>query len=120
MIARAFPAARGRASVRALRPRPRDVLRRYIERDGRNQSELAREAGINHSTVSRILSGSRPLTREVLALLAPVLDLTEDEHDDLLILAGYVPEGLIDDLRLLASLPDKDRAFVRTIAGRMR
>jgi DNA-binding phage protein len=52
-----------------------DELRKAIERDERAPGEIAREAGIARSQLSRLLSGERGLNFDTAERLARVLNL---------------------------------------------
>jgi len=69
------------------------LLRSYRERAGLSQSELAAQAGLSASTISRVEKGERsPLgkRRQVLAL-AKALGLNQSETDALLLAADLAP-----------------------------
>jgi transcriptional regulator with XRE-family HTH domain len=69
------------------------LLRTYRERAEMSQNELAREAGLSASTISRVEKGERgPLgrRRQVMAL-AKALDLSQAETDALLSAADLAP-----------------------------
>lgn len=84
------PAGFGR-SLRALR----------LQR-GLSQTQLARDAGFDHSYVSRLESGDRAPSREAVMRLAHELGLTPDQRDELLFAGGFVPT---DPTALLADEP---------------
>src|SRR5919199_2811290 len=80
------PAAlRGSEEFRAL-------LKRHREARRWSQERLAAEAEMDHSLVSRLESGQRSPTREAVAKLARGLELSDEQKDRLLIVAGYFPE----------------------------
>lgn len=88
------------------------------------QKEVARLADIDNSTLSRLESGERGVSREVLDRICAVLGLERQEQIDVLAAAGFLtPEAaqiLADeDVSRLArlfqnpSLPDEDAALLR-------
>ena len=67
------------------------------------QRGLAAKAGIDASTVSRLESGGRGVSREVVDRLARALAATTEEHNELLKTAGCLPEeavALLDEPEL--------------------
>ena len=56
-----------------------------------SQSKLAEKADIDHSTASRLESGARQPSREMVGLLADALDATDAERDELLTAGGFMP-----------------------------
>ena len=70
----------------------RQLLKRYREARRWSQERLAAEADMDHSLVSRLESGQRSPTREAVAKLARGLELSDEQKDRLLIVAGYFPE----------------------------
>jgi transcriptional regulator with XRE-family HTH domain len=67
------------------------LLRRYRERAGFSQARLAQLSGLDHSYLSRLESGRRMPTREVVLRLAEALALGSEETDRLLVAAGFAP-----------------------------
>lgn len=59
---------------------------------GLPQKQVAREANIDNSTLSRLESGDRGVSREVLGRICDVLDLTRQERLDVLAAAGYLTD----------------------------
>ena len=47
-----------------------DLLRHFMEAKGVSQTELSRDAGIAKSTVSELLAGKKPLSRQLIRKLA--------------------------------------------------
>lgn len=77
----------------------------YRERAGISMSELAHRAGISTSTVSRLESGKRAPTPELITFLAEGLGLNNHEWARLSLAAGLLPAWfaehgteVIDDL----------------------
>lgn len=68
------------------------VLRAHRERTGTSQKRLARQAGIDHTTMSRIESGTYDPSRKMVEALAAALELTRFERVTLHVAAGYVPD----------------------------
>lgn len=58
-----------------------------------SQARLAEVAGLDHSTISRLESGARRPSRDVIERLAMALDLTDEERERLSWSAGFVPRG---------------------------
>jgi len=67
----------------------REHLKEAVEEIDISISELARQAGLNKSTVSRLLSGACDPNPSTLRAVADVIGA---DTDRLMILAGYVPE----------------------------
>lgn len=65
------------------------LLRLRTER-GLPQKQVAVAAGINNSTLSRLESGERGISRDVLDRLCRVLELTAHEELDVLTAAGFL------------------------------
>lgn len=47
-----------------------DMLRHLLEARGVNQTQLSRDAGISKSTISEILAGKKPFSKQILRKLA--------------------------------------------------
>lgn len=69
------------------------LLKKHRKKKGLSQSKLAEATGFDHSSVSRHESGERFPLKETVLKYTTVLDLTEDERDELLVSAGYLPEN---------------------------
>jgi transcriptional regulator with XRE-family HTH domain len=69
------------------------LLRDYRERAGMSQKDLAVQAGLSTSTISRVESGERgpPSKRRQVMALAKVLGLRQNETDALLSAADFAP-----------------------------
>ncbi|HZU07231.1 MAG TPA: helix-turn-helix transcriptional regulator [Chloroflexota bacterium] len=68
------------------------LLRHYRERAGLSCNELARAVDVDPSYISRLERGERePPRRRVVDRLASALQLSREEHDRLLVSAGYAP-----------------------------
>lgn len=52
-----------------------DMLRHLMESKGVNQAELHRNTGIAKSTISEVLAGKKPFTRQMIAKLAKYFDV---------------------------------------------
>jgi transcriptional regulator with XRE-family HTH domain len=91
---------------------------------GVSQSKLAGRAGCDHSTISRLESGARDPTREMVDDLAAALGCTSRQHATLQLAAGFVPADLVETFALLASLPAPMRTqlegLMRTMTGEDR
>jgi transcriptional regulator with XRE-family HTH domain len=66
-------------------------LRAMREARRLSQAELARRAGVDHWFISRLESGSRKPSREMVAVLAEALDLERALRQRLFVAAGYYP-----------------------------
>lgn len=71
------------------------LLRLYAERTGISDAELARAIGVRRQTIFRWKEGSvaRPRSRDDVLALSQKLRLSPAEQDELLIAAGFHPEG---------------------------
>src|SRR5687767_6216650 len=85
------------------------ALRAHRDQIGMSQSRLGDRAGFDHSYVSRLESGERTPSRDAVWLLAEALGLSMAETDQLLALAGFVPD---DPAILLSNWP-----ALATLAG---
>ncbi len=72
----------------------RASLKTYRNRRRWSQEHLAFEAEMDHSLVSRLESGQRKPTRDAIAKLVPVLQLTAREATILYLSAGLTPPDL--------------------------
>ena len=72
-----------------------ELLSEYIERIGVSDAEIARRLGVSRQTIFRWREGQiqRPRYRQDVLDLARKLRLSHEERDQLLIAAGFVPEG---------------------------
>jgi transcriptional regulator with XRE-family HTH domain len=71
------------------------LLRRHREARGLSQNALAKKAGINVGSVSRLESGERsPGGPEIMGALADALTLDPRERDQLLVAGGALPARL--------------------------
>lgn len=94
-------------------------LRRHREARGWSQERLAGECGVDHSLVSRIESGQRNATRDVLGKLCAGLGLPGAARDRLYLVAGYTPPDL--DAGALAGLVELARASdTRSLAAALQ
>ena len=73
-----------------------ELLRKYIERSGITDAELARSIGVRRQTIFRWKEGivARPRHRDDVINLSKRLRLTDEERDELLIVAGFAPESM--------------------------
>lgn len=73
-----------------------ELIRNYIERAGITDAELARSIGVRRQTIFRWKEGlvARPRHRDDVMSLAKRLRLTDEERDELLIVAGFAPESM--------------------------
>ena len=78
------------------------ALQAARQASGLSQSRLAQRAHLNHSTISRIESGNRGATRNVLLQLSRAMALSPDARDRLLLAANFRP---VDDLAVIADEP---------------
>ena len=78
------------------------VLRRLRDRRRWSQERAALEADLDHSLVSRIEAGKRPLTPYALNAIAQGWPLTTAERDELALAAGLAP---LDPASLLTDEP---------------
>jgi len=71
------------------------LLKRYAERIGISDAELARAVGVRRQTVFRWKEGTvaRPRSRDDVLAVSRKLRLSAQEADELLIAAGFHPEG---------------------------
>ena len=85
------------------------LLVRLREKRGLAQKQAAHLAEIDGSTLSRLESGGRGVSREVLDRICDALDLDRREQLDVLVAAGFLTEEAArlladDDVALLARL----------------
>ncbi len=85
------------------------LLVRLRDERGLSQKEVAQLAEISNSTLSRLESGDRGASREVLDRICTVLELDRHEELDLLTAAGFLNQDAAqlladDDLAQLARL----------------
>ena len=71
------------------------LLNQYIQRAGVSDAELARTIRVSRQTIFRWREGTtgRPRYRDDVLALAHKLRLTAAEQDQLLLAAGFRPEG---------------------------
>ncbi len=71
------------------------LLKQYAERSGISDAELARAVGVRRQTIFRWKEGSvaRPRSRDDVLAVSQKLRLSTSETDELLIAAGFHPEG---------------------------
>lgn len=67
------------------------ALARLLTRDSRSVGQIAREAGLHPSLLSRFLDGTRGPSALSIEALAEVLDLPCTERDRLRVIAGFAP-----------------------------
>ena len=103
------------------------ALKTYRETCRTSQSQLALEAGFDHSYISRLESGVRKPTAYAVTRIATALGLGADARDHLLSLAGFMPvktgnvlrhEPVLGELLDLLSddtIPADSRANVRAM-----
>jgi transcriptional regulator with XRE-family HTH domain len=89
------------------------LLVRLRDERGLSQKEVAHLAEISNSTLSRLESGDRGVSREVLDRICAVLELGRHEELDLLTAAGFLNQDAAqlladDDLAQLARLLHSD------------
>ncbi len=89
------------------------LLVRFRDERGLSQKEVAHLAEISNSTLSRLESGDRGVSREVLDRICAVLQLDRHEELDLLTAAGFLNQDAAqiladDDLAQLARLLHSD------------
>jgi transcriptional regulator with XRE-family HTH domain len=85
------------------------LLTRLRNDRGLPQKQVARQAEIDNSTLSRLESGDRGVSREVLDRICEVLDLDRHERLDVLTAAGFLNQDAAqlladDDVAQLARL----------------
>ena len=75
-----------------------ELLTKYTQRTGITDSELARHIGVRRQTIFRWKEGivARPRHRDDLLRCAKRLRLTPAELDEILLAAGFPPEGKLD------------------------
>lgn len=72
-----------------------DLLKRHTERTGISDAELARAVGVRRQTIFRWKEGTvaRPRSRDDVLAVSQKLRLSTSETDELLLAAGFHPEG---------------------------
>lgn len=73
-----------------------------LTRRGLSYKQAANQIGCNYSYISRIVSGDRKPTCEMISMIVRSLYLTDRERLRLTILAGYVPSEMV--LKLLTEI----------------
>ena len=99
------------------------LLVRYRDERRLGQKQTAQLAGIDNSTLSRLESGDRGVSREVLDRLCDVLGLDHRQRLDVMVAAGFLTEDAAllladEDLSRLARLiadPATDPADVARV-----
>jgi tetratricopeptide (TPR) repeat protein len=87
-----------------------ELLTEYAERTGISDIELARSLGVRRQTIFRWKEGlvDRPRYRDDVLRCAEKLRLTPEERDQLLLAAGFPPEGtLVAAPETILAAPDK-------------
>lgn len=69
-----------------------DELRDMLQARSVTQNRLAKDAGLDHSYISRLVAGQRHPTRRVVLRIADALDADVQMRDRLLVAANYMPE----------------------------
>jgi transcriptional regulator with XRE-family HTH domain len=90
------------------------LLHRYRTRARWSQSGLATAICVDHSYVSRIESGTRMPSLEIVTRIADVLELDATDRATLILAAGFSPEELAplrDTLARLAGLVDRPESL---------
>ncbi len=100
-----------------------ELLSYYINRVGISDAELARRLGVSRQTVFRWREGltDRPRHRDDVVDIANKLRLTPDERHELLLAAGFSPEGPISDApsESLRALPEEtQRRILASLSAR--
>ena len=85
------------------------VLTRLRNERGLSQKQLANLAAINNSTLSRLESGERGVSREVLDRICAVLALDRHEELDLLTAAGFLNQ---DAAQAIGGTPQQFAQFI--------
>jgi hypothetical protein len=73
-----------------------DELKRVLDLRGLSQSRAGRRCGLDHSHISRLLSGSRKPMVATVQQLSLKLEATPQETFRLFAAAGYLPPGMPD------------------------
>lgn len=97
------------------------LLSEQMQRVGISDSELARAIGVQRQTIFRWKEGlvARPRERNDVLRIAQKLRLTERERDQLLLAAGFAPEGALDEqqpIQPVQELPPADESGEETAA----
>ncbi len=112
-------------------------LKEYRERAGLSQNALARASGLNPAFINRLESGERsPSNRTLVEQICDALSLEGPERDDLLGVAGHLPDvyarvspsdptlllvaEVLGDQSLSAEDREQFRQVLRTLALRWR
>lgn len=70
------------------------VLRRILAEQGLSQTKAAEQADLDHSQISRYITGQRTPTRESVIRIADGCGLSAEDALRLFCAAGFVPEGV--------------------------
>jgi transcriptional regulator with XRE-family HTH domain len=69
------------------------VLRRILAEQGLSQTKAAERSDLEHSYISRLISGGRTPSREAVVRIADGCGLTAEDSLRLFCSAGFVPHG---------------------------
>jgi transcriptional regulator with XRE-family HTH domain len=120
---------RGGVSMRETKQNPfTQALKRVRNKYGLSQFQLAIKLGKTPSKIAQYESGQRNPTRIGIAEIVEALKATQAEHDELLLAAGFLPEGelpleVIESVQIVLgrnqSVPEEGRKqildFIRAI-----
>ncbi|MGB5052177.1 MAG: helix-turn-helix transcriptional regulator, partial [Caldilineaceae bacterium] len=89
-----------------------DLLKRYTERTGISDAELARAVGVRRQTIFRWKEGSvaRPRSRDDVLAVGEKLRLAPAEIDELLLAAGFPPQQNLPHTRPATAIDKIDEA----------
>ena len=89
-----------------------ELLTLYTQRSGISDAELARAVGVRRQTIFRWKEGTvaRPRSREDVLAVSQKLRLSTAETDELLIAAGFYPEGDVAHTSEMTANPEETAA----------
>lgn len=73
-------------------------IKRYIKDSGRSQAATARKLGTSPDTFNKWVRGVNQMPIDIFHRFCELLQLAEDQHDELFVLAGHVVTPIIAEI----------------------
>lgn len=70
-----------------------EMMHSYIQKNGYSIYEISKKAEVNRTTLQKVLTNERKLTKPMLDKLRPYLKLTPSEYSDLVLMIGETKKG---------------------------